>query len=126
MLMNLQFSRLLILCASLLIACPALSHAAAGHFQFISGEVQVLNSAGQSRIAKKGDEINQGDTVVTAKTASAQIKMQDGGILAVRPDSKLRIDTFNYNGSEDGSEKGVFSLLQGGVPFNHRRRRPHQ
>jgi len=110
---NNKISRPLILCTALLMAYPTLSHATAGHFQFISGEVQVLNSAGLSRIAKKGGDIDQGDTVVTAKTASAQLRMEDGGILAVRPDSKMRIDTFNYNGKEDGSEKGLFSLLKG-------------
>jgi hypothetical protein len=110
---NNKLPRPLILCASLLMAYPTLSHATAGHFQFISGEVQVLNSAGQSRVAIKGGDIDQGDTVVTTKAASAQLRMQDGGILAVRPDSKLRIDTFNYNGKEDGSEKGLFSLLKG-------------
>jgi len=106
-------SRLLPLFAALLLACPGLCHAAAGHFQFVSGEVRVEDAGGRDRIGRKGDAVNQGDTVVTAKAASAQLRMEDGGILAVRQESRLRIDTFNYNGTEDGSERGLFSLVKG-------------
>jgi len=111
--MNFHAARLFPLFTALLLACPGLGHAAAGHFQFVSGEVHVVRGAGQDYTAKKGDEVNQGDAVVTAKNATAQLRMQDGGILAVRQDTQLRIDAYNYNGKEDGSENGVFSLLKG-------------
>lgn len=111
--MNSYAARLLPLLTVLLMACPGLGHAGAGHFQFVSGEVRVVRGAGLGFIAKKGDEVNQGDAVVTAKDATAQLRMQDGGILAVRQDTQVKIDAYNYSGAEDGSENAVFSLLRG-------------
>ncbi|WP_435628314.1 FecR domain-containing protein [Candidatus Ferrigenium straubiae] len=88
--------------------------AVAGHVQFVNGDVQVTNTAGQSRPAQKGDAINEGDTLTSAQKSSAQIKMQDGGFVAVREDTRLKFDQFVFAGKEDGSEKGFFSLFKGG------------
>lgn len=100
-------------------ACLALlSQAAyagvAGQVQFVHGIVQVTNSAGQTRTLLKGDAVHESDTVTTARDGSAQIKMRDGGMIAVRPDSKLKFDSFVFMGGEDGKEKSFFSLLRGG------------
>jgi hypothetical protein len=86
----------------------------AGYAQFVNGSVQIVSVAGPARALQKGDAVNEGDTVVSAKYASAQIKMQDGGFIAVRPDTKLRFDSFKFNGKEDGSERSYFSLFKGG------------
>lgn len=86
----------------------------AGHAKFVNGQVQITNAAGQSRALKKGDAVNESDTVTTAKGATAQIKMRDGGILAVRPDSQLKFDSFVFTGEQDGNERSFFSLLRGG------------
>lgn len=88
--------------------------AVAGHVQFVNGDVQVTNTAGQSRPAQKGDAINEGDTLTSAQKSSAQIKMQDGGFVAVREDTRLKFDQFVFAGKEDGSEKSFFSLFKGG------------
>ncbi|OGT07851.1 MAG: hypothetical protein A3J49_16235 [Gallionellales bacterium RIFCSPHIGHO2_02_FULL_57_16] len=93
---------------------PAAYASIAGHVQFVSGEVQITNPAGQIRPAQKGDAINEGDTLTSAQKSSAQIKMQDGGFVAVRPDTRLKFDQFVFAGKEDGSEKSFFSLFKGG------------
>ncbi|MDO8264371.1 MAG: FecR family protein [Gallionella sp.] len=86
----------------------------AGHAQFVNGSVQVTNSAGQTRALEKGDVVHESDTVTTAKYSSAQIKMRDGGLIAVRPDSRLKFDSFVFTGEQDGNEKSFFSLIRGG------------
>lgn len=86
----------------------------AGHAQFVNGTVQITNSAGQTRSLQKGDAVHESDTLTTAKDGSTQIKMRDGGLIAVRPDSKLKFDSFIFSGEIDGSEKSFFSLLKGG------------
>jgi len=103
----------------LLVACllflsqPA--HAGvAGHVQFVNGLVQVTNAAGQVHLLQKGDAIHESDMVTTNKNSSAQIKMRDGGLIAVRPDSQLKFDSFVFMGAQDGKEKSFFSLLKGG------------
>jgi len=87
----------------------------AGYAQFVSGNVQVTNSAGQTRVLQKGDAVSESDTLTTAKGASAQIKMRDGGFVVIRPDSQLKFDSFIFSGEEDGTEQNFFSLIRGGV-----------
>lgn len=99
----------------LLMAGQAAYAGVVGNVQFVSGNVQITNAAGQSRVLQKGDVIHESDTVTTAKASSAQIKMRDGGLIAVRPDSKLKFDSFEFSGEQDGTEKSVMTLLKGGM-----------
>ena len=87
---------------------------AAGNVQFVIGDVKLITKAGETRALVKGAEINEGDRIVTAAGASAQIKMVDGGFIAVRPNSNLSFDNYRYSGKADGKESAVISLLQGG------------
>lgn len=87
---------------------------AAGNVQFVIGDAKLVTRAGVTRALQKGDEINEGDRVITAANASAQIKMVDGGFIAVRPNTDMGFDTYRYQGKEDGSESAIVSLLRGG------------
>lgn len=86
----------------------------AGHVQFVNGNVQLSNASGPTRSLQKGDAIREGDTLTSAAAASAQIRMEDGGLVAVRPDTQLKFDQFVFNGKQDGTERSFFSLLKGG------------
>ena len=97
------------------LALPIQVFAVAGKFQFVNGEVQVLDASGKVRAVKKGDAVDEGETVASGATGFAQIKMEDGGFFAVRPDTKFKIDTFKYEGKDDGSEQGAFSLIKGSL-----------
>jgi FecR protein len=102
------------LAACLMLVSEASYAGDAGHAQFVIGRVQITSAAGQTSVLKKGDAVKEGDTLTTADAASAQIKMLDGGLIAVRPDTKLKFDTFKFNGTQDGSERSFFSLFTGG------------
>ncbi|MDO8264374.1 MAG: FecR family protein [Gallionella sp.] len=99
---------------SLILANQAAFAGVAGYAQFVNGSVQIVSAAGETRTLQKGVAVNEGDTVISAKGASAQIKMQDGGFVAMRPDTRLKFDSFIFNGKEDGSERSYFSLFKGG------------
>ena len=86
----------------------------AGHVQFVIGDVKLTNRAGQTRALQKGAAIDEGDRIVTADGATAQIKMVDGGFIAVRPNTDMGFDTYHFAGKEDGTESAVVSLLRGG------------
>ena len=88
--------------------------AEAGRFQFVHGEVSVIRPNGSQTAARKGDLVDEGDTIATGALAQAQLVMKDEGLIALRPDSRLRIDTYRFGGKADGSEQGVFGLLKGG------------
>ena len=86
----------------------------AGQVQFTTGTVQVVPAEGNAHLLKKGDPIYEGDTVNTIVSSSAQIKMKDGGFIAVRHDTKMRFDKFVFKGTQNGEEKSFFSLFKGG------------
>jgi hypothetical protein len=88
--------------------------AIAGHVQFVYGTAQLTTAAGATHRIQKGDEVNEGDTLTTAPASSAQVKMEDGGFIAMRPDTRLKFDSFKFNGQQDGTEQSFFSLLNGG------------
>lgn len=100
--------------AVLLLGSGAVYAGTAGYVQFVNGEVQLTTADGKTRNVQKGDAVNEGDTLTSAKAASAQIKMQDGGLVAMRPDTKLKFDSFKFSGREDGSEQSFYSLFKGG------------
>ena len=101
--------------AAVLFAMPGVAMAdTAGVFQFVVGDVRVVPESGNMRDARKGGLLNVGDEIETRKGATAQVKMGDGAIVVVQPESRLKVAVFHYAGSEDGSERVVFRLEQGG------------
>lgn len=85
----------------------------AGRVQFVFGNSRALATNGVERALKKGDVVHEGDTVITGPSASLQLLMVDDAMVAVRPNSRLRIDTYRFQGKEDGSERGVLHLIKG-------------
>src|SRR6266581_4263151 len=99
------------------LAASWMAHAAAstaGVFQFVTGDVRVALAGGSERPVAKGSPISVGDTVSTARASMAQIKMVDGAIIVVQPESRLTVAEYRYSGTEDGTEKVQFRLEQGG------------
>lgn len=112
---NLSHFFILALVSALLLSVASLSYAApAGRFQFVAGEVQVFSETGVMHIAKKGEAVNQGDTLRSLANSSAQIRMADDGLIVVRPESELKISKFVFNGTADGTERSLISLVKGG------------
>lgn len=113
--MNITAISGLILAACLALLSTAANAGIAGHTQFVYGNVKITNAVGQARTMQKGDAVHESDTVATAKGASAQIKMRDGGFIAIRQDSQLKFDSFVFSGKEDGNERSFFTLIKGGI-----------
>ncbi len=88
--------------------------AEAGKFQFVAGDIKVISPSGAQRVPAKGEAFNAGDTIITGAGASAQIRMSDGGLVAVRPDTQMKLDEYVFNGREDGTERKLVSLIKGG------------
>lgn len=103
------FFMLAAICAGQAIASTA------GVFQFVVGDVRLVLAAGSERPARKGSPVSVGDTIATARASVAQIKMGDGAIVVVQPESRLTVAEFHYTGKVDGSEKVRFRLEHGGI-----------
>lgn len=88
--------------------------APAGLVDFVQGTASATGSDGNPRVLGKGTEVNSGD-IITVGDGRAQIRMSDGSYLALRPHTIFKIDDYQFNGKADGSEKGFFSLVKGGL-----------
>ncbi len=99
----------------LLLACSLTSSstfAKAGKIHFVHGKVEIVAEDGKFRFARKGDEINQGETIQTSNDSSVQVRMTDGGILAVRPSTRLKIEEYQFSNNDD-EDRSFFGLLKG-------------
>src|SRR5258708_690076 len=77
----------------------------------MEGDVRVLDGTRKRRAVALGDAINEGDFIVTGTDGELQLDMEDGGYLAVRPNTRMRIAKYQANGDEN--DTGGFGLLQG-------------
>ena len=90
----------------------------AGSVLFAKGEVSAEREPPVA--LQKGDNVLQGDTVVTGAASRAQLLMLDGAKVAIRPDSRLSIDEYAYTppGSDATvtavDDKSAMSLVKGG------------
>ena len=104
-----------VLMAALAAAFPLTGQAAgAARIDFASGEVKALTPDGRSRTLDKGAEIASGETIDTGN-GRAQVRFTDGAQVSLQPQTQFRIDDYRFSGKADGSEKGFFSLLKGGL-----------
>jgi hypothetical protein len=86
----------------------------AGRIDFAVGEVKAIARDGSERPLAKGAEFASGDMIETGN-GRAQLRFTDGARISLQPNSQFRIDDYVFKGQADGSEKGAFSLLKGGL-----------
>ncbi len=87
---------------------------AAGSLIMSIGTVSTVRE-GKASPAPRGTPVLVGDMVRTGASSNAQLKLNDGAIIALRPNSEFKVDAFNYSGKNDGLESASLSLLKGGV-----------
>ncbi|MFZ5558014.1 MAG: FecR family protein [Pseudomonadota bacterium] len=88
--------------------------AAVAQVFFVSGNVTARGADGSVRAVSKGTPINPGDLIDTG-SGRAQLRFADGALVSLQSGSQFRVDQFRFEGTTDGSEKGFFSLLKGGL-----------
>jgi hypothetical protein len=102
-----------VICAALLVCLPITgAFAAAGKFNFVIGDVRVVNAAGE-RKAERGGTVDANDTIVSGKDGMAQLRLSDGAFVALRADTELRIDRYQYDSKKPASNDTVLSLVKG-------------
>ena len=84
---------------------------AAGTVTFVSGPATIVDAKGDTRALAEKMRIDTGDTVITGKKGEVHIVMDDRGLIAMRPDSRMRIDDFVANGDE--KDRVAYTLLKG-------------
>lgn len=93
---------------------PMTALAAAGKVEFVVGNVAAIGPDGRSRPLAKGADIDAGDTIQTGD-GRAQVRFIDGGFISLTPNTEFKVNEYNYSGKADGTEKGFFGLVKGGL-----------
>ncbi len=85
----------------------------AGEVVFVAGSAtrQTVNSAPQA--IAKGLKLVQGDVLRTDEKAYVYVRMSDGGLLVLRPQSHLRIDHWRYNAERPELSEIKYTLNSG-------------
>lgn len=95
------------------LSVPAFADVAA-RVTFVTGQVSVIDSNNNKRSVFKGDLIHGGEKIETAN-GRIQVRMTDGGIIVLRPNSLFEITRYNF--SKDTPELGtvLFNFIKGGA-----------
>jgi len=97
-----------------LLGLPAMALGSVGTVNFAYGPVVATDAGGESRPLSKGSELNVGDTVDT-QTGRAHLKFNDGGYVSLQPETQFRIDDYRFNQDNAEADRGIFSLIRGGL-----------
>jgi len=100
---------------AVLLPASALAQQAAGHVLWVSGQLASVGPDGVAKPLAKGDGVREGDTVRTGANSHAHLLMNDQGLIALRPESSLRVASYAYEGRKDGSEHARLELIKGGM-----------
>ena len=105
-----------ILCFTLLFmsASPLLAAEVAGQIGYMSGALVAQRTDGTIRVMAPKSQVQEGDVLVTSKDGYAQVKMNDGTMMTMRPDSNLKIEAYQYKKEAPQADNAVFRLLKGG------------
>jgi hypothetical protein len=95
-------------------ASHAFAASAAGKLDFAFGKVSATGADGAVRPLVKGSEIFSGDAIATGD-GRVQIRFTDGAYMALQPNTVFKVDQYAFNGKQDGTEKGAFSLVKGSL-----------
>lgn len=98
----------------LIIAAGPAAAADIGRVLLATGEAVVVRDNQLFRLVHNS-AIRDRDVLRTGPASTLQVRFIDESMLSMRENSEMRIDEFRFSGKEDGSERGFFSLLKGGL-----------
>ena len=84
---------------------------AAGKVELTEGDVRFVDASRRTRRPGVGDVVYEGDSIVTGSNGEVHLRMEDGGYVAVRPGTRMRIVNFRAQG--DAEDRSVIGLLEG-------------
>ena len=79
-----------------------------------SGPVTAQAGTAPARVLRVGDELNQGDTVITGAGGAVVLKFDDGQVAALTQNSRMTVTAYQYNPATE-SGNSLLSLVTGGM-----------
>lgn len=84
-----------------------------GKVDSLSGKAFVSDDALQWKGLSVGQQIYAGQTIATDDEGEVHLETEDGGIVAIRPDTEFRVDEYKAEGGSD--DKVFMSLVKGAM-----------
>lgn len=84
-----------------------------GTIDALSGGASVTAQDGESAALSVGMRVYEGDTIRSEHDGEVHIVTEDGGFVALRPDTVFRVDQYKADGGSD--DKTFMSLLKGAM-----------
>ena len=85
-----------------------------GKIGYMSGALVAQRTDGTVKVLGPRSAVQAGDLLITAKNSYAQVLMNDGSRMTLRPNSNLRIESFQFNKEKPKADNAVYRLLKGG------------
>ena len=85
-----------------------------GKIGYMSGALIAQRPDGTVKVMVPKSEVLEGDLLVTAKDSYAQVVMNDGTKMTLRPNSNLKIESYQFKQDTPKADSAVFRLLKGG------------
>lgn len=79
-----------------------------------AGDVFVTRANREVRL-EAGSAIERYDVIRTGEASSAQLRLTDETLVAMRAKSRFHVADYRYTGADDGVSEASFALLQGGI-----------
>jgi hypothetical protein len=105
----LMFATLGLLAMGETVAAPA------GEVAYIAGTLSAQKPDGSIKILSRKSEVEVGDVLSTEKDSYAQINFPDKSQATLRPNSRLKIESYQFSEKEPKKDNLLFSLLKGGL-----------
>ena len=99
---------------TIMLAPSAFAADVAGKVGYMSGSLLAKRADGTVKIMGPKSQVMAGDELETAKDSFAQVLMNDGAKMTLRPNSNLKIDSFKFNKDAPKDDSAVLRLLRGG------------
>ncbi len=108
-------SSLLSVAALAIIFSPLVSaEEVAGKIGYMSGGLIARHADGSFKIMGPKSEVKTGDNLETAVDSFAQVLMNDGTKMTLRPNSNLKIEEYQFKKEAPTEDNAVFRLIKGG------------
>jgi hypothetical protein len=81
----------------------------------VEGTAYVTRADGRQSILARGSALGVGDALTTTRNSTVRLRFTDGGETAIRPDSRITVQAYNYSREEPQSDNLILGLLKGGL-----------
>jgi len=89
--------------------------AGAGQIQHLRGTLSVQRADGSVRILSQKSEVNPGEVLTTQRDSYAQINFSDGSSMTMRPNTQMKLESYQFIQDKPQEDSAFFRLIKGGL-----------